>query len=138
MSIFVQHWSYAVYLFCGAVLIGIALIGKRFFAGISTGAKANLGAWQGRFWLIIAGIFLISTGLIILLPGSTTVEWINKLSVVASNGYEVFVAGIVGAVGIVFLFADRDGWRSKGRLIGAVLLVMSIFTLWDGIWKLRH
>ena len=135
---FARHWAYAVYLVCGAVLVGLALIGKRFFAGMSPGAKPSVPAWQGRLWLLVAGLFVFSAGLSIVLPGSTTIRWINDLSRIAENGYEVFVSVIVGVVGVAFLFSDRGGWRSRGRLMGLVLLIMSAFFLWDGIWELGH
>jgi hypothetical protein len=133
-------WGEVVCLVLGVFLALEAILGTRFFAGLSPGIKVPIPVWQGRSWLLIFGVLIALMGVSGLVghshPGLR--QFVERAFVVFDFGYELFGGIIAVLVGLVFLLARKDKTDLVGRLLGAGAVFLGVVLIGDAVWKMQR
>lgn len=120
-------------LILGAFLILLAIIGKRFHAGLMT--RTQIPAWQGRTWLLLMGGSLFLFGLASLLHSSSAATWLRVLDA-ATDGYEIFIGGFMMLLGALFAAAGKGKAPVQARWLAAAASLAGAIVLFDGVTKI--
>jgi uncharacterized membrane protein HdeD (DUF308 family) len=124
----------------GAALFLCGIFSKVFHVGFSPKARISIPAMQGRFWLILSGILLLSAGAVALWGNaySHASNFVGRTLLTFNFGYEIFSGFIAVLAGLVFLFAPKDKLDFKGRLLGVAAELLGFFLITDALWKMRR
>jgi len=133
-------WGEVLCLFLGAALVLGAILGKRFYAGLSPKARVPIPKWQGRAWLLISGGLLLLMRLRgVLGPKRIGIHhFVERAFVTLDFGYEMFGGIIAALAGVGFLLPGKDKVDIQARLLGAGLVFFGLILISDGLWKMKR
>jgi len=135
-----RMWGEVLCLVLGGGLMLLAILGEKFYAGMSPKARVPIPAWQGRAWLLISGGTLLLMGLGgVLGPSHTGLRhFVERAFVTFDFGYEMFGGIIAALVGVVFLLPGKDKVDMQARLLGAGLAFFGVILISDSLWKMKR
>jgi hypothetical protein len=133
-------WGEILCLVLGGALVLGAIFGKKFYAGMSPGARVPMPAWQGRAWVLMSGGLLLLTGVGgILGPSHAGLRHFVELAFVTFDfAYEMFGGIIAALVGVVFLLPGKDKVDIQTRLLGVGLVFFGVVLISDSLWKMKR